>query len=239
MMPQRQVTEKPRCGMRYHVGMVGATEMEVAGRLFLGALLGGGIGLERQVHGRPAGFRTHLLVCVASVLLMTVSQSLGGEASRFDPGRLAAGAITGIGFLGAGVVLKAGLSVHGLTTAACLWIVSAIGLAVGSGLYFAASLSFVITLVSLWLLRYVEERLPRLAYKHVDIVVDRDVPEEQLRAVVTAHGPRITETDYELDAVSGQMTYHVTIASEHNISEREIVDALGRLPAVHQVRVRS
>jgi len=223
--------------------MVGITEIEVAGRLLLGALLGGGIGLERQVHGRPAGFRTHLLVCVASVLLMTVSQSLGGgpggEVYRFDPGRLAAGAITGIGFLGAGVVLKSGLSVHGLTTAACLWIVSAIGLAVGSGLRFAAILSFAITLVSLWLLRYVEDRLPRLAYKHVTIVVDRDAPEEQLRAAVTTHGPRITEMDYELDAAGGLMTYRITIASEHRISEREIVDALGRFPAVRRVRVQA
>jgi len=218
--------------------MGGIPEIEVAGRLLLGALLGGGIGLERQVHGRPAGFRTHLLVCVASVLLMIVSQSLGGDASRFDPGRLAAGAITGIGFLGAGVVLKSGLSVHGLTTAACLWIVSAIGLAVGGGLHFAAVLSFAITLVSLWLLRYVEDRIPRLAYKHVTIVVDRDAPEEQLRAAVTAHGPRITEMDYELDAAGGLMTYRITIASEHRISEREIVDALGRFPAVRRVRVQ-
>jgi len=223
--------------------MIGTGELEVAGRLLLGALLGGGIGLERQVHGRPAGFRTHLLVCVASVLLMTVSQSLGGgpggEVSRFDPGRLAAGAITGIGFLGAGVVLKSGLSVHGLTTAACLWIVSAIGLAVGSGLHFAAILSFAITLVSLWLLRYVEDRIPRLVYKYVTVVVDRDAPEEQLRAAVTAHGPRITEMDYEMDAESGRMTYRMTIASEHRISEREIVDALARFPAVRHVRVHA
>ena len=201
------------------------------------------IGLERQVHGRPAGFRTHLLVCVASVLLMIVSQSLGagleGEAPRFDPGRLAAGVITGMGFLGAGVILKSGLDVHGLTTAACLWIVSAIGLAVGSGLHFAAVLGFAITLGSLWLLRYVEERLPRLAYKHVTVVVDRDAPEEQLRDAVTTHGPRITEMDYELDAGSGRMTYRMTIASEHRISERTIVDALGRFPQVHHVRVRA
>lgn len=223
--------------------MSGITEMEIAGRLLLGALLGGGIGLERQVHGRPAGFRTHLLVCVASVLLMIVSQSLGGagagEAYRFDPGRLAAGAITGIGFLGAGVVLKSGLSVHGLTTAACIWIVSAIGLAIGSGLHLAALLSFAITLVSLWLLRYVEERIPRLAYKQVTVVVDRGVPEEQLRAAVTAHGPGITQMDYELDVESGRITYSITIASEHQISEREIVDALARLPAVRRVRVQA
>ena len=224
--------------------MIGITELEIAGRLLLGALLGGGIGLERQVHGRPAGFRTHLLVCVAAVLLMTVSQSLGGGAGggdvfRFDPGRLAAGAITGMGFLGAGVVLKSGLSVHGLTTAACLWIVSAIGLAVGCGLRFAAILSFTITLVSLWLLRYVEERIPRLAYKYITIVVDRDAPEEQLRAAVTDNGPRITEMAYELDAESGRMTYRITIASEHLISERAIVDALARFPAVRQIRVHA
>src|SRR5512143_414095 len=99
--------------------MIELAGTEVAARLLLGAVLGGGIGLERQVHGRPAGFRTHLLVCVASVLLMIVSQSLaaGGEGAPFDPGRLAAGAITGVGFLGAGVILKSGLSVHGLTTA--------------------------------------------------------------------------------------------------------------------------
>jgi len=223
--------------------MIGMGELEIAGRLLLGALLGGGIGLERQVHGRPAGFRTHLLVCVAAVLLMTVSQSLGGGAggdvARFDPGRLAAGAITGMGFLGAGVVLKSGLSVHGLTTAACLWIVSAIGLAVGCGLRFAAILSFLITLVSLWLLRYVEERIPRLAYKYITIVVDRDAPEEQLRAAVTDNGPRITEMAYELDAESGRMTYRITIASEHLISERAIVDALARFPAVRQIRVHA
>ena len=223
--------------------MIGISDLEIAGRLLLGALLGGGIGLERQVHGRPAGFRTHLLVCVASVLLMIVSQSLGGgpagEAFRFDPGRLAAGAITGVGFLGAGVILKSGLNVHGLTTAACLWIVSAIGLAIGRGLHFAALLSFAITLVSLWLLRYVEDRIPRLAYKRVTIVVDRDAPEEQLRAAVTAHGPSITEMDYELDAESGRMTYRITIASEHLISEREIVDSLSRFPAVRHIRVEA
>jgi putative Mg2+ transporter-C (MgtC) family protein len=129
--------------------------------------------------------------------------------------------------------------VHGLTTAACLWIVSAIGLAVGSGLHFAAILSFAITLVSLWLLRYVEERIPRLAYKYVTIVVDRDAPEEQLRAAVTDHGPRITEIEYELDAEGGRMTYRITIASEHLISERTIVDALGRLPAVRHIKVHA
>jgi putative Mg2+ transporter-C (MgtC) family protein len=212
--------------------VAGLTELEVVGRLLLGALLGGGIGLERQRHGRPAGFRTHLLVCVGSVLLMLVSQSLGG-----DPGRLAAGAITGIGFLGAGAILKSGRSVHGLTTAACLWIVSAIGLAVGSGGFAAAVMSFVITIVALWILRIVEERIPRLAYKYVSVVADRELAEAEIRAAVSSPGPRITEVTYEYDAERGSITYRITIASEHGISERKILDALAAYPAVRRISV--
>jgi putative Mg2+ transporter-C (MgtC) family protein len=121
---------------------------------FLGTLLGGIIGFERQTHGRPAGFRTQLLVCVSCVLLMIISEGYyadSGQAGlmRIDPTRIAAGAMTGVGFLGAGVILKSGASVQGLTTAACVWIVSAIGLAIGAGQYVAAIVGFVITFVSL------------------------------------------------------------------------------------------
>jgi putative Mg2+ transporter-C (MgtC) family protein len=211
----------------------GLTELEIAWRLFLGAALGGLIGLERQVHGRPAGFRTHLLVCVASVLLMIVSASLGG-----DPGRLAAGAITGIGFLGAGVILKSGLNVHGLTTAACLWIVSAIGLSVGAGFVFPAVLSCAVTIVSLWILRAVEDRLPRLAYKYVTVVAGPDLPEESIREAVTRSGASIGEISYDLDVDGGgALTYRITIASNHRISERDILDALAAFPSVRRVSV--
>ena len=102
-------------------------------RIALGAVLGGLVGLERHVHGRPAGFRTHILVCTALVLLMEVSEYyhyLGTQDPsyvRVDPGRIAAGAITRIGFLGAGVIIKMGASVQGLTTAARIWMVAAIG----------------------------------------------------------------------------------------------------------------
>src|SRR5512147_1931130 len=146
---------------------------EITFKLFLGAVLGGVIGFERQTHGRPAGFRTQLLVCVACVLLMIISENyyahgrLTEEYVRFDPTRIAAGAMTGIGFLGAGVILKTGLSVQGLTTAACIWIVAAIGLAVGVGQYVAAVAGFVITFVSLWLLRILESQMPRLLFKYV------------------------------------------------------------------------
>src|SRR5512147_847711 len=116
---------------------------EIILRLALGTLLGGIIGFERQTHGRAAGFRTQLLVCVACVLIMIISEgyylqtATNPQFMRIDPTRIAAGAMTGVGFLGAGVILKMGVTIQGLTTAACIWIVSAIGLAIGAGLYVA------------------------------------------------------------------------------------------------------
>src|SRR4030065_2011233 len=134
---------------------------EICFSVLLGALLGGVIGFERQTHGRPAGFRTQLLVCVACVLIMIISESyyvqssLRPEYARIDPTRIAAGAMTGVGFLGAGVILKTGLSIQGLTTAACIWIVAAIGLSVGAGQYVAGVSGFVIMFFSLWFLRII------------------------------------------------------------------------------------
>jgi len=114
----------------------------------VGALTAGGIiGLERSFHGRPAGFRTHTLVCLASSLLMLVTlyqskwlPAMPIDTIRVDPTRMAQGIMTGIGFLGAGVIFKEGLSVRGLTTAASIWITAAIGILIGVGFYFPAIL---------------------------------------------------------------------------------------------------
>src|ERR1700680_2056094 len=140
----------------------------------LGALaIGAAIGLERTFHGRPAGFRTHSLVCVASSLLMlvTVYQSewmteITIDAIRTDPTRMAQGIMTGIGFLGAGVIFKEGLSVRGLTTAASIWMTASIGILVGIGFWVPALIGTVATLVVLSLFRLVENRLPSEFYAH-------------------------------------------------------------------------
>src|SRR5215212_953182 len=140
-------------------------------RIAAGLLVGGLIGLERSFHGRPAGFRTHALVCVASALLMlvTVYQSewmtaVPLDAIRTDPTRMAQGIMTGIGFLGAGVIFKEGLTVRGLTTAASIWITAAIGILVGIGFYFPAVLALAAALTVLALFRYIEARLPSEFY---------------------------------------------------------------------------
>src|SRR3954451_2858245 len=145
----------------------------IMARIGAGLLVGGLIGLERSLHGRPAGFRTHALVCVASALLMlvTVYQSewmtaVPLDAIRTDPTRMAQGIMTGIGFLGAGVIIKEGLSVRGLTTAASIWITSAIGILVGVGFWFAAVVGAIAALIVLALFRYIEARLPSEFYAH-------------------------------------------------------------------------
>src|SRR5205085_4171745 len=121
-------------------------ELVVVFRIAVALVVGGVIGFERSFHGRPAGFRTHSLVCVASALLMlvTVYQSewmtaVPLDAIRTDPTRMAQGIMTGIGFLGAGVIFKEGLTVRGLTTAASIWITAAIGILVGIGFYLPAA----------------------------------------------------------------------------------------------------
>lgn len=133
------------------------TDTQIILRLFIGALLGGLVGFEREKHNRRiAGFRTHILVCVGSTLIMLTSLyifELYGTKAPVDPARIAAGVITGIGFLGAGTIIRSRVSVTGLTTAASLWTVSGIGLAVGCGFYVASCVTTVIVLAALYLLR--------------------------------------------------------------------------------------
>lgn len=133
------------------------TDTQVVLRLFLAAILGGVIGFERQKHNkRIAGLRTHILVCIGSALIMLVSiyvyESYLNKVS-VDPSRIAAGVVTGIGFLGAGTIIRSGESVQGLTTAASLWTVAGIGLAVGTGFYIAGYTTTIIALATLYLLR--------------------------------------------------------------------------------------
>lgn len=136
------------------------TGFQILARLLLATLLGGAIGFERGSRGRAAGFRTHILVCLGSTLIMMTSIHIFEMYSGIaivDPARIAAQVVTGIGFLGAGTIMRSGSTVKGLTTAASLWAVAGIGLAVGCGFYFAALISAVLVFVVLVLLSKMEE----------------------------------------------------------------------------------
>jgi putative Mg2+ transporter-C (MgtC) family protein len=153
---------------------------EVLLRLALAAVLGAAIGIERELREREAGLRTHLLVSVGSALFTIVSAYgfreflvNGGAVVRADPTRIAAQIVTGIGFLGAGAIIRQGLSVRGLTTAATLWVVAAIGMAAGAGYYSAAVITTVLVILSLWPLRLLAYRVfTRFRPERERLVVD-------------------------------------------------------------------
>lgn len=128
------------------------SQVDIFLRLLLATLLGGMIGMERESVNRPAGFRTHILVCLGSTLMMIVSINIFYSVqglTNADPGRIAAQVVSGIGFLGAGTILKEGATIKGLTTAASLWTVAGIGLAVGAGFYFGAIVTTIILFITL------------------------------------------------------------------------------------------
>jgi putative Mg2+ transporter-C (MgtC) family protein len=149
-------------------------------RLTLAAVLGGAIGFEREYREREAGLRTHLLVCVGSALFTIISAygfhdflTSGDQVVRTDPTRIAAQVVTGIGFLGAGAIIRQGLSIRGLTTAATLWVAAAIGMAAGAGYYPGAIIGTVITLIALWPLRVgAYQVFERIRPEERSIVVD-------------------------------------------------------------------
>lgn len=133
--------------------MIGPVEIEIVIKLVVAAVLGGLVGFEREVHRKPAGMRTHSLVCIGSALFTIMSVSVIGA----EPSRIAAGIVTGIGFLGAGMIFMSQDKVRGLTTAAELWVLAAIGLAIGLGFYFASLVTTLIVIFILIPLKYVEK----------------------------------------------------------------------------------
>jgi putative Mg2+ transporter-C (MgtC) family protein len=213
----------------------------------LGALvIGGAIGFERTFHGRPAGFRTHSLVCVASALLMlvTVYQShwmteAPQDTIRLDPTRMAQGIMTGIGFLGAGVIFKEGLTVRGLTTAASIWITAAIGILVGIGFYFAAVLGALATLAVLALFRFIEQRLPTEYYAHHMLRFAREsvMSEEDLRKLIGEHGFTIANLSSRLSEGGKQFEYRMVIRSRDRKSAEALSQRLRGLPQVVEFRI--
>jgi putative Mg2+ transporter-C (MgtC) family protein len=213
----------------------------------VGALLIGGlIGLERSFHGRPAGFRTHSLVCVASALLMlvTVYQNewmthVAIDAIRTDPTRMAQGIMTGIGFLGAGVIFKEGLTVRGLTTAASIWVTASIGVLVGIGFWVPAILGTIATLAVLSLFRVIESRLPSEFYAHHHLRFKRDavMSEVKLRELIGAHGFTIANLSQRLVMEGKIFEYRMVIRSRDRGNAQALSQRLLSLPEVIEFRI--
>ncbi|MEZ5854070.1 MAG: MgtC/SapB family protein [Hyphomicrobiaceae bacterium] len=198
----------------------------------LGALaLGATIGLERSFHGRPAGFRTHALVCMASALLMLVTvyqnqwmTQVAIDAIRTDPTRMAQGIMTGIGFLGAGVIFKEGLTVRGLTTAASIWMTASIGILVGIGFWFPAIGGAVASLLVLGAFRVIESRMPSELYAHFHVRFKRDavMDETSLRQMIGEHGFTIANIHSRLIEGGKLFEYRMVIRSRERSSAQAL-----------------
>lgn len=144
------------------------SEIEIIKRLILATIVGGLIGMEREVNNRPAGLRTHILVSLGSALIMLVS--IDGFYGIGDPARLASQVVSGIGFLGAGTIMRTGNNINGLTTAASLWVSAGIGLAMGSGYYLGAIVTSIVVLISLTSLGFLEKKIAKKKYRTIEIV---------------------------------------------------------------------
>lgn len=221
-------------------------KLEFITRLLLASLLGGIIGLEREVHGRAAGFRTHLLVSLGSCLFVIASiyfYELYGNMSRIgppgvDPGRVAAQVVTGIGFLGAGAIIRDRASIRGLTTAACLWIAAAIGLACGIGLYVIAPFVTLLAVVSLLLLKKVENRLKRDTYSCVKVwSEDISSQMERIEELLALYQLSLSNAVVEKDILSRE----IFLAFEIKLSTRDVahklLEKIVSIPGVRKVRI--
>lgn len=215
-------------------------------RIFGALLIGALIGLERSFHGRPAGFRTHALVCVASALLMLVTvyqnqwmTQVTIDAIRTDPTRMAQGIMTGIGFLGAGVIFKEGLTVRGLTTAASIWMTASIGIVIGIGFWFAAIVGTVATLMVLSVFRWIENRLPSEFYAHHHLRFKRDavMSEDELRKVIGSHGFSIANLHSRLTDEGRAFEYRMVIRSRDRAGAQALSQHLLKLPQVIEFRI--
>ena len=213
-------------------------------RLLVGTALGAMIGYERQLYGRPAGLRTHLIVALASTTFMIVSthfvyfQHYGkDDLVTVDSSRIAASVVTGIGFLGAGAILRTGITVQGLTTAAGLWLVAAIGLSAGAGMYVVSVAATIIGVTALTVLRRFERKDDHLLRRKISLILGEGA--QPLSLILTAlarDGAVVSAAEYEkqIDENRTAVTFQASFPA--TASDR-IVELLETQPGVRRVRV--
>ena len=205
-------------------------------RIALAGVLGGLIGLERELREREAGLRTHLLVAVGAALF-TIAGAYGFGTVRTDPTRVAAQIVTGVGFLGAGAIIRQGFSIRGLTTAATLWVVAAVGLACGAGYYSGAVITTGVVLLALWPLRLVAYRiLSRFRAEDGRLLVElpTGTPPGELIDEIERTGARIAAL--EVSQEGDRRRLELDLALPHTLAAPHLVARLADVPNVTDVR---
>ena len=216
-------------------------EWDVIGRTVAALIAGGAIGLERSYHGRAAGLRTYALVCFGSALLVAAAQyeifaSVHGDG---EITRVIQGIVTGIGFLCAGVIVKEGFTVRGLTTSASIWVASAIGVVIGAGSYLTGVEAATVTLIVLAVLRRLEDRLPAQAFVHLEIGFERHLAmdEDRFRKLIHEHGFALRDMSYRLHGAPPMLEYRTIIWSNTPGGVRALEQALLQQAEVAYFRI--
>ena len=231
----------------FEIPWVSQLELTMVLRLIVAAILGGIVGMERGSGDRPAGFRTHILVCVGSALFMLVSiygfddiapvtTNLEDDiGTRRDTARIAAQVVSGIGFLGAGTILHEGLTIKGLTTAASLWIVSAIGLAVGSGMYLLSTVATMLTMLTLVTFRTWEKRFAgNRSERRFIRVVTRNTPGiiTEITGYLSECGIKVKTLNVKSDNKNNNIILEIYLKIDKNIDMGMVADGIKNIDGV-------
>ncbi len=204
----------------------------------LALVLGGVIGFQREKSERPAGLRTHILVCIGATVFTLVSYLGFASQDGFDSTRIAAGVVTGIGFIGAGVIFRQGPLVKGVTTAASIWVVAAIGLALGAKLYYLALIVTVLGFLTLSIIKYFEDKLMRLPNYLLRIVVNKDF--ESVDTIITSIkkiSADIKSRKYEFDTATSQKIYSFNVHSRDPKFSNKALGIISEIKNIEKVTI--
>ncbi len=219
------------------------SETQIILRILLGAALGAVIGYERERDNQPAGLRTHMILVIGATLAMVLSVNLGYLFARpgtpADPARLAAQVISGIGFLGAGAILRYGFNVKGLTTATSLWTMAIVGMAVGAGYYLIGVVTTALMLIVLGLLNVIENRFVRTSVSRY-IAIQADYNKgvvKEIRQLVNEFSDDLTSFTIQKNVKSKRLRIQVVARISRDQSLEELVDSLSDIEGVRSLKV--
>ena len=222
--------------MPWLLSIVGSFDNSIV-KLLIASILGGIIGWERERRGRPAGLRTHILVCVGVTLMMVVSEHIfekyktfaDNSILRVDPARIAAQVVTGIGFLGAGTIMRFKATVRGLTTAASLWVVAGIGLAVGSSCYVPALLTTFLAFFALFFLPLLEREIKRDAYSTLKVRISGSESNfTSIMEILKGHSMVLQHYEFERDLAKNEVQYNINVRYKDESLVSKVCDELTR-----------
>lgn len=222
----------------------GSYELGFLVKLLLAALAGGLVGLEREKHGRPAGLRTNLLVAIGACTIMIISEAFAikyapldvQSAMRYDPSRVAAQIVVGIGFLGAGVILKEGATVRGLTTAATLWVVAGLGMAFGMGWFSLGGLATLLVLFSLRILKKIDPIIRKDRYLTLSVTAhNRTSLHDELQQILDERDLMVADISSHVDLAHDELFIQMVVTQQQRRIGRELTAAIAGLEGIRKI----